>query len=437
MSIIERLTRPFFRPVSAWGFGLMRIAWAAVTFAYMLGEWGDIARYYSEEGLLPRAIQPFVLRQEYHLTLFDWVTSPAAVFAAYLLLLCSLLLMMIGWRPRLTTIVSVLLVFSFHERNFLVLAGGETVTRLLGFLLMIAPGTAAFSLARLGAQRESFRRDRALLLPLTMQAWPYLLLLWQFVVIYASSAWEKATGAMWLNGTAVAAVLHHLTFVRSPASSLVGVLSAATAPLTLGALGWEFAWLLMLAPPAAKRAVLRRFAPWLKRALILGGLLFHGGIFVLLDAGSFSLIVAAGYLGLLLDEDWQAIRRTLNRRVRRGKIAVLYDGTCGLCIRSAFWIAILDHLHRAELVDFRDASLRKKFAPMLRPANLDRALHVVFPGGRVERGFDAFRALSWNLPALWPVAPLLYVPGIPTIGRRVYAKVAERRERCTHGECKQ
>ena len=38
-------------------------------------------------------------------------------------------------------------------------------------------------------------------------------------------------------------------------------------------------------------------------------------------------------------------------------------------------------------------------------------MHVVTASGSVETGFDAYRAISWSVPLLWPIAPLLYVPG--------------------------
>ena len=50
-------------------------------------------------------------------------------------------------------------------------------------------------------------------------------------------------------------------------------------------------------------------------------------------------------------------------------------------------------------------------------------------------GFDAFHQLAWHLPVLLPIAPLLSIPGIPLIGRRIYAAIAERRKKCDHESC--
>ncbi|MGH7540224.1 MAG: DCC1-like thiol-disulfide oxidoreductase family protein, partial [Gemmatimonadota bacterium] len=60
------------------------------------------------------------------------------------------------------------------------------------------------------------------------------------------------------------------------------------------------------------------------------------------------------------------------------------------------------------------------------------------PEGRVYRGFFAFRALARALPPLWPVLPLLHLPGVASLGVRVYDRVARARGRgaCRAGTCR-
>jgi len=64
--------------------------------------------------------------------------------------------------------------------------------------------------------------------------------------------------------------------------------------------------------------------------------------------------------------------------------------------------------------------------PDLRQDACLEEMHVV-TRGRVYTGFYAYRALAWSLPAVWPLVPMLYLPGVPFIGRHVYRWVAERR----------
>ncbi len=115
-------------------------------------------------------------------------------------------------------------------------------------------------------------------------------------------------------------------------------------------------------------------------------------------------------------------------------ISVLFDGHCGLCRRSIRTLQALDWLGRLSYADFQDERERMRVAPEIPYGQLDRAMHVKFPGKTLS-GFSAFRALAWHLPPLWIAAPFLYLPGAKIIGDAVYARVAESRKKCTHESC--
>ena len=125
-------------------------------------------------------------------------------------------------------------------------------------------------------------------------------------------------------------------------------------------------------------------------------------------------------------------KRGGNRRFR-GHVSVLFDGHCGLCRRSLFFVKLCDHLDRVRGVDYRDERARLAVAADLRFEDLDRAMHVRLPDGTTESGFDGVRLLARHLPVLWPLVPLLHLPGVAPLGRRVYALVAARR--CPDGTC--
>lgn len=452
MNILRASEAFFFRRIPSTGFSLMRVAWAFVTGSFLLMQWKDTTDYYSDIGLLPHRYINVFVRSNYHFTVLDWVTEPNAVFSLYLILLLALFCMMIGLWPRVTTIVSVLLLFSFHERNPTVLGGGDTLLRSIGFLLMLSPGIHGFSISRLPGQWRAWRNNGSLLPSPTMPIWPWRLLLWQMIVLYATSLWYKLLGTMWLDGTAVEAAFHHPVFVRWP--DAVVYLLPFTGITDLIELAWQGSWLLLLIPRVLTRSVLGRFARIpLKRVLIIGGLFFHGGIFLIMDAGVFSLAVFTAYIGLLREEDFVWLKQVAGSRAGGlrvdqtrnsqlgNSITVLYDGNCGLCLRSVFWLRLLDHLKSLRFVDFRDTELRTKVAPHLKLEDLDRAMHILVPDqnakleARSYRGFDAFRHMAWGLPALWIAAPFLYIPPIPFVGRKIYGQIALRRKTCTHEKC--
>ncbi len=371
------------------------------------------------------------MRPEFRFSLLDFV-PPSAVFPIYLLLLAALVLVTVGLWTRVALLVSVLLLFSFNEYGLITLDGGDTLLRLLGFLLLISPCHKAMSmdnLRRRFAMASATGKDQA---PVerTMPIWPYQLLLWQMTLLYLASTLHKFGGQTWTGGSAIAIALHHPHFSRlSPMlADWLTILSPVESWFVLlSQLGWI---LLILVPLLAWLGVpccknMRTGS--LKRALLLAGALVHIGIAVMMDVGMFSFAVLTAYAGLLIDNDFRAIRGAFNHTFRNQKILVLYDGRCGFCRKSVLMLSMLDMLHRLEFVNIYDQANREKIAPRISLKMLEQAMHVKMQTGEFFKGFSAFRALSWHLPPLWLIAPLLYVPGVRAIGDLVYAWVAEHR----------
>ncbi|MEE2637947.1 MAG: DCC1-like thiol-disulfide oxidoreductase family protein [Acidobacteriota bacterium] len=106
---------------------------------------------------------------------------------------------------------------------------------------------------------------------------------------------------------------------------------------------------------------------------------------------------------------------------------VIYDGACGLCARAVTVLRLLDTRRVLVAHDARDrVSVVHRF-PVLEEGDLDDAMFVVSPDGRVHRGFFAFRRLLWTSPWLWLLLPVLYLPGAGVVGVRVYAWIARDR----------
>jgi predicted DCC family thiol-disulfide oxidoreductase YuxK len=123
----------------------------------------------------------------------------------------------------------------------------------------------------------------------------------------------------------------------------------------------------------------------------------------------------------------------------RGKGVVLYDGVCPLCQRSVRVLRRLDWLRRLHFQDCRDTANLPPSAVPLELKKMLEEMHVVTPDRqRAHAGFAAFRWIAWRVPVLWWLAPLLYIPGVPWLGRRVYLWVAKNRYNlvpCGDGGC--
>jgi predicted DCC family thiol-disulfide oxidoreductase YuxK len=107
-----------------------------------------------------------------------------------------------------------------------------------------------------------------------------------------------------------------------------------------------------------------------------------------------------------------------------GPSLLYYDGQCSLCVTLAHWLGRLDLLRTLELRSTLDTPARQAGLDQI---HLDRAAWLVTPAGVTYQGFYAFRRLALRLPPLWPIVPLLWLPGVSFWGARLYRWVADHR----------
>ncbi len=124
------------------------------------------------------------------------------------------------------------------------------------------------------------------------------------------------------------------------------------------------------------------------------------------------------------------------------KITLLYDGNCVLCRQSNRLVSRLDWLNRTQSFD---AQMVHEQYPNLDYTDLMGAIHVITTDEQVLVGFFSVRYLARSLPLLWPLSPLLYLPGMNWLGPKIYGWIARRRytinrlvgaPTCEDGSCK-
>lgn len=105
---------------------------------------------------------------------------------------------------------------------------------------------------------------------------------------------------------------------------------------------------------------------------------------------------------------------------------VFYDGDCRFCVASANRLRALDWQGRLRLLNFRAPGALDGVSGF-DAARAEKELLVLTPEGDWLGGFEAFRWMAAQLPALWAVAPLLHLPGMSWLGPRAYGWVADHR----------
>lgn len=105
---------------------------------------------------------------------------------------------------------------------------------------------------------------------------------------------------------------------------------------------------------------------------------------------------------------------------------VIYDDSCGFCVRQMWLLRRLDWLGRFRLVTRSSPEARRLG---LSPEALLQAVHCVTADGRVFRGARCLRFVGLRVPLLALLAALLWVPGMLELAERAYAWVSRNRHR--------
>ena len=168
-------------------------------------------------------------------------------------------------------------------------------------------------------------------------------------------------------------------------------------------------------------ALVSRRARWIIVPAMFGMLI---GFRLLMSPTFYSLMVCHAFW-----IPWDRVGRVFARWLDgRRTHAVLFDGGCGLCSATIATLRRLDLLRRLEMCDVRNdwRTVSRRFPALGQSACLED-MHVVGPRGDTWKGFQAYRALAWVIPAAWPLLPILYLPPVEAVGHRVYRRVADRR----------
>jgi predicted DCC family thiol-disulfide oxidoreductase YuxK len=112
---------------------------------------------------------------------------------------------------------------------------------------------------------------------------------------------------------------------------------------------------------------------------------------------------------------------------------VIYDGNCQFCQKQVARLHRWDG-NRLAYLSLHDPRTHQ-LCPNLTHEQLLEQMYVIARDGRQHGGADAFRYLSRQLPALWPLAPLMHIPLSLPLWRWMYRQVAVRRYQWNRPDC--
>lgn len=311
----------------------MRVMFGLALLVDSCIRWFDVTRFYSDDGVLPRAV---LLEQGWNSYFFSFhMASGQPWFLGLLsaLQVCFAIALILGYRTRLSTFVSWLLLISIQNRNQWILNGGDAYARMVLFWMIFIPWGQVWSLDAGNLKRDTrwwtaaVDEDHT-----TKPSFTTFAYLMQVCILYWFAAIPKS-GIAWTADYSAIDIALRAEFLASP----FGVTFRETfapylATLTFLVIWWEFLGPFLLLFPFDKGEV--------RTAAVLLFVGMHLGFETTLRIGMFPAYCVTAILGLLPSRFWSLLpRKLVPKRGVAGKplppppsksLDVLREGAVGL-----------------------------------------------------------------------------------------------------------
>jgi predicted DCC family thiol-disulfide oxidoreductase YuxK len=432
----------FFAPADPTALGLIRVATGLLAFWSLLVLGLDLHDYFGSDGWA----EPSAVRAaQRSLTWSFWFLVPdGGLRLAWLVCLAILALYTVGLFSRATAVLAWVIVVSTVRRVPVALYGfDQVISPLTLYLAAMGAGGQAVSLDRFlrrwrqarvaaaapglasatpgGVGRRASPAESAAPRPTVSANVSLRLIQLHLVVIYGMAGLGKLQGPSWWNGMALWGTMTAGEFVAFDFTPM------ARWPLLINLLTHASLALELLYPILIWIRITRPL-------ILLGAAALHLGIAVMSPGlAEFTLAMLAANLAFVPG----AWLRRLVADPERPPLRVLFDGACPRCRSTVALVMAADPGGAVESIDLTAVDVRTVH-PALTPEACLRAMQVVDGGGRVAAGFAAVRSIGGRLPLFWPFAAVASLPGVASLGRVVYNRIADTRPRdvsCTDQTC--
>jgi predicted DCC family thiol-disulfide oxidoreductase YuxK len=366
---------------------VFRVALAIMLLGDLWMRAQDLRAFYTDWGTLPRAA---LLGEFAHPWLISIHTAAGTWQVEALLFLAAAvfaLMMLFGWRTRLATVLSWVMLTSLQNRNPIILQGGDTLLRMLLFWAMFMPlGLVRSVDAALDPESEGERPQRIFTIATVALIVQIACVYWSAFLYKTGPEWHSEGNAVWyaLNLEQMATPFGHwmLHFPKA-----LRFLTFFTLVVEAGAP--FFLLFPLFSGPIRTVGV-----------LFVAGL--HLGFASCIYLGHFPFVAAVMITGMLPTWFWEQLHK--RRRARRKSDAHLklyYDGDCGFCRKMVLIIRELLLPRSAEILIAQDEPRARELMRKRDSWVVENAKGEMFTETRAMA--EVFR----HSFVLWPFAGLL------------------------------
>ena len=378
---------------------LFRVGLSLVLLDELIVRARNLTAFYTDQGVMPRS---FIIENTQNVWSFSLhLASGSAYFEAFLFL-CAILAaiaFLFGYKTRLATFISWLLLASLYVRNPEVQSSGDILMLMLLFWGLFLPLNLHWSVDRARATNDS-------VVPLRVLSTATAAVLVQAALVYLFAALLK-TGEPWHNGTAIWLTLNWDQGTTALGRAMLGF------PWLLSLLTPVVLWFELLAPIAL---FIPFYTPVVRLVVVPLLVLMHLSFAVLMVLATFPFVSIVSVIPFLPSRFWN-----LFGGGRGEGVTVFYDGGCSFCKKMVLLIRTFFILPKVTILAAQEDRTAEE---LMKQQN---SWVVRNAQGDIYIRAAALKVLLRASPVLWPLHyPFGFKPFL-RLSDKVYGLIASHR----------
>lgn len=359
--------------------------------------------------------EAYVLRTRFDGSLWSWffhLAQHPAVNPHYLwffvVQLSAIACSILGIWPRLMMVLVYLSTMNIYNLSGVVLDGGNNLSQLLLFYLML-----------INTSGKPYPDTLWGIVLRSISNAAFMMCRLQIAIVYLTAGLLKLNGHLWQNGMALYYLFQSETYGHPWLGALVREFPMVSLAGTYATLLFQYLFPMFI---------------WMRRwrlPLMLMGTCLHLGIAFGMGLFTFGLVMCVSYLAFFTEE-WAA--KFLQYFPTRDPLVIAFDEHCRVCQRIAGLVRRLDW-QKLIIIDQAHAPDDKR----LQALNLDQRIQRIqaFDCTRHYQGFAAMAELFRRVPLLMLLLPPVQLMKIRGWGERIYERLTAQswRRECQSGAC--
>ncbi len=420
---ISNIFKPWFA-VDSRALGIYRIVFGLLCLTDILRRWEFIDIFYTQGSIIKASLTSSAYK---NFTLLNTFTSSWEVHFFFILGILFSILLIIGYKTKLSQIMCAIIILSIHNRATMLENAGDFFMNCILIWTIFLPLGVSFSIDSLKKSLNNYKensiddlnnRTFGINQPTTIYSFAYFCILYQLASIYFFTAINK-TGYDWSNGTAVYKMFQLDTFVTPVGYFLRDFITLPiTKFLTYSTLTIEYLAPLLLFIPF--------YSHIFKILFIFIFSIFHVSIRLAIKVGLFSHIMISTYILLIPTQLLDSIKKWFINKLNKTNYILFYDSDCGFCHYTVRLIKRLDVFSR---FTFADSSYNGKTPLDYKDLSTQSAILYNPDKDKFWIKHQAFGKILLLIPFGFVVGWIFFIPGVSKIFEIMYNFIAENRSK--------